>query len=90
MEYVKKGEKDDAVLLQAPDGRKAWFAFLEMAVVNGREYAALLEQGDDCPTVLRLLEAENGQPERYETVDDPAAFEAACEALEALLDDGEA
>ena len=87
MEYVKRGEKDGELLLAAPDGRQAYFTFLELAVVNGREYAALLEQGDDRFTVLRFSEAENGRPERYETVDDPAEFDAACAALEALLSD---
>ena len=63
MEYIKKGEKDGDLLLAAPDGRQAYFTFLEMAVVNGREYAALLEQGDDRFTVLRFTEAGQGRPD---------------------------
>lgn len=90
MEYVKKGEKDGEILLAAPDGRQAWFTFLEMAAVDGREYAALLEEGDDRFTVLGFAEAENGAPERYFTEDDPARFGAACAALEALLEADEA
>ena len=85
MEYIKKGEKDGDLLLAAPDGRSAYFTFLELAVVNGREYAALLEQGDDLVSVLRFTEAKNGEPEKYETVEDQAEFNAACAALEALL-----
>ena len=85
MEYIKIGEKDGEVLHAAPDGRRAYFTFLEMAVVNGREYAALLERGDDCFSVLRFSEAENGKPERYAEVENEAEFSAACAALEALL-----
>ena len=85
MEYLKKGEKDDRILLEAPDGSRAWFTFLEMAVAGGREYAALLDAADEV-TVLRFYEAAGGRGERFETEEDPAAFDAACEALEALLD----
>lgn len=85
MEYVKKSERDGDLLLAAPDGRQAWFTFLELAAVNGREYAALLEQGDDQFVVLRFTEGAPGRPEKYEAVDDPAEFSAACAALETLL-----
>ena len=86
MNYVKKGEKGDLLLLEAPDGRSAYFEFLEMAVVDGVEYAALLEEGDDEPTVLRFLEAMPGRPEQYAEIEDETAFEAACGALFGLLD----
>ena len=84
MEFIKKGERDESVLLEVPDGSRGWFGFLEMAAVGGREYAALTDQAGEI-TVLRFYEAAGGRPERYETEEDPAAFDAACAALEALL-----
>ena len=86
MEFFKKGERDDRILLEAPDGSRGWFTFLELAAVNGREYAALADEGDEI-SVLRFYEAADGKPERFETEDDPAAFDAACAALEALLNE---
>ncbi len=86
MEFVKKGERDDRILLQAPDGSRGWFTFLELAAVDGREYAALTDDAGEV-TVLRFYEAAADGTERYETEEDPAAFEAACAALEALLNE---
>lgn len=79
-EYIKVGERDGEIVLQAPDGARASFEFLELANVNGREYAALLERGDDAATILRFLE--DGERERYALIEDDAEFEAAAAALE--------
>lgn len=86
MVFQKTEEKGELFRLVSPDGRSAWFEFLEMAVVDGAEYAALLETGDDAPVVLRLCEDPAGGAERYETVEDEALFERVSGVLYALLE----
>ena len=79
------GKKDD--LIRLSDGKNsAWFEFLEMAVVNGAEYAALLEQGGDDPVILQMCEDGDGN-EYFLTVDDDATFAKALAALEAAMED---
>ena len=83
MEFRKVGERDGLLLLADEAGNHAAFDFLEMAVVNGREYAALLQQGETEPTVLRLRET--GGEEIYAVIEDDAEFDAALDALDAAL-----
>lgn len=87
MEFIKTGEKEDMIRLS--DGKNsAWFEFMEMAVVDGSEYAALLQQGDDEPVILRLSEDADGR-EKYLTVDDDALFDKVLAALEENMEDDE-
>ncbi len=86
MEFVKTGEKDDMIRLS--DGKNsAWFEFIESAAVNGKEYAALLQQGDDSPLILQIGDISEDGKERYFSVDDDAEFEKACSALEKAMED---
>ena len=85
MEYIKTGEADGYIILRSQTGETAAFEFLEMTVVNGREYAALLQRGDTLLTVLRLLE--DGEQERYGEISDDAEFEAALSAFADLFED---
>lgn len=79
MEFVKIKEKDDSFILADKDGNTASFEFIDMAVVNGEEYAVLLQTGDDMVTILRFLEkAEDGR-EHYYTVDDDDVFNTVLE-----------
>lgn len=88
MEFVKTGEKEDMVRLS--DGKNsAWFDFMEMAVVDGDEYVALIQQGDTEPVILRLCEEAADGKERYFTVDDDALFERVLSVLEANMEDDE-
>lgn len=85
MELKKTGAKDD--LIRLSDGKNsAWFEFLEMTVVDGCEYAALLEQGEDAPLILRLCEDDSGS-ETYYTVDDDDTFDKVLDALEKAMDE---
>lgn len=85
MEFVKTGEKEDMIRLS--DGKNsAWFEFAAAAVVDGCEYAALVQQGDDEPVILRIDEDADGK-ERYGTVDDDALFDRVLEALEKSMEE---
>lgn len=84
VEFVKTGEKEDMIRLS--DGKNsAWFEFVEMTVVDGDEFVALVEQGEDEPVILRLCE-DDGK-EKYYTVDDDALFDRVLAALEENMDD---
>ena len=85
MVFRKAEEKGELFSLVSPDGSRAWFEFLEMAVVDGVEYAALLEAGDDAPVVLRMTEDPSGGAEQYETVEDEALFGRVSGILFAML-----
>ena len=85
MEFIKSGERDGLLLLRSETGETAAFEFLDMAVVNGREYAALLQQGEAEITVLRLLE--DGARERYAVTADDEEFAAAVQAFARSLEE---
>lgn len=85
MELIKVAEKDDMICLS--DGKnRGWFEFMEMCVVDGKEYAALLQQGDDSPLIMQLCENRNGK-ECYLSVEDDQTFEKVCKVLEASLEE---
>ena len=84
MIFRKEGEKDGDLILRNADGQTAVFAFLELVVVDGREYAALLQRGDTEITVLRLLD--DRKQETYAMIEDDDEFEAVLAALEAVFD----
>ncbi len=83
MIFTVKGERDGDLILADAAGETAVFEFLEMAVVDGREYAALLQRGETEVTLLRLLE--DGGKERYEVIEDDAEFSAVLAAFDALF-----
>ena len=74
MELVKTGDADGLMILADGAGNTAAFEFLEMYVLDGAEYAVLLQNGDDMVTILRLEETDGGG-ERYYTVEDDDVFE---------------
>ena len=75
MELVKIRDMDGMMILADEEGNMAAFEFLELYVRDGREYAVLLQSGDDMVTILRFQEAAPGGKERYYTVEDDAVFE---------------
>ena len=74
MTFVKTGEKDGYILLSDSNGNSAYFEFLEMAVLNGKEYAALVETENDDLIILSFSEDSCGT-ERYTVIDDDDEFE---------------
>lgn len=73
MEYINKGKNGEIIL---SDGKnEAMFEFLEMYVLDGEEYAVLLEYGDDCVTLMKFFEADGKNPERYCPIEDDEIFE---------------
>lgn len=73
MDYVNKGKNGDIILT---DGKnEGSFEFLEMLVLEGEEYAVLLEDGDDMITVMKFTEANGKTPEIYSEIEDDEIFE---------------
>lgn len=86
MDFLKTGEKDD--MLRLSDGKNsAWFAILELTALDGREYAALLQQDDDEPLILEVCEPLADGREVFRTVDDDDVFDRVCDALEDALNE---
>ena len=76
MELVKVRDADGLTVLSDGAGHTAEFEFLEMYVRDGREYAVLLQKGDDMVTILRFEENGADGKERYYTIEDDALFDA--------------
>lgn len=73
MEYINKG-KDGEIILT--DGKnEAVFEFVEMYVLNGQEYAVLLEAGDDMITIMKFTESDGKNPEKYSEIEEDDIFE---------------
>ena len=73
MEYTNKGKNGEIILT---DGKsEAEFEFLEMYVLDGKEYAVLLETGDDMITIMRFQESDGKAPEKYYEIEDEDIFE---------------
>lgn len=73
MEYINKG-KDGEIILS--DGKNdAAFEFIDMYVLDGQEYAVLLELYDDMITIMKFTEATDGNPEKYSEIEDDEIFE---------------
>ncbi len=73
MEYINKGKNGEIILT---DGKnEAAFDFLEMYVLNGQEYAVLLELGDDMITIMKFTESDGNSPEKYSEIEDDVIFE---------------
>ena len=73
MEYINKG-KDGNIILS--DGKnEATFEFIEMYVLDGEEYAVLLEEGDDMITIMKFTEASGKSPEKYSEIEDDEIFD---------------
>lgn len=80
MEYINKGKNGEIIL---GDGKnEAVFEFLEMYVLDGEEYAVLLEDGDDCVTLMKFFESDGKNPERYCPIEDDEVFERLLEMYE--------
>ncbi len=73
-ELTKAAEKDDRILLRAPDGGQGWFTFIDMISHGGRDYAALADEHEDL-CIMELLEGGPGQPERYREIESDALFD---------------
>ena len=88
MEFIKTGEKED--LIRLSDGKdSAWFEFIEMTAHNGFEYAAILQQGEDEPVIMRFDENGEDGKEHYYTIDDDSEFNAVLEKLNEITDSDE-
>ena len=86
MDFTKCADKDGMLILSDGKGGKAAFDFLEMAVVDGNEYAALLQEGDNEVILLAMNENKNGK-EVYSTIEDDDLFEKVTAAFEALFEE---
>ena len=72
MDYVNKGKNGEVILT---DGKnEAEFEFLEMYVLDGQEYAVLLEEGDDMITIMKFTESDGKKPEIYSEIEDEDHF----------------
>ena len=73
MDYVNKGKNGEIIL---SDGKnEAVFEFLEMYVLDGQEYAVLLENGDDMVTIMKFTESDGKSPEIYSEIVDDEIFD---------------
>lgn len=73
MDYVNKGKNGEVILT---DGKnEAEFEFLEMYVLDGHEYAVLLQEGDDMITIMKFTESDGKKPEIYSEIEDEDVFE---------------
>ncbi len=73
MDYINKGKNGEIIL---SDGKnEAEFEFLEMYVLDGEEYAVLLENGDDMVTIMKFTEAKGKNPEIYSEIEDDEIFD---------------
>lgn len=73
MDYKNKGKNGEIIL---SDGRnEAEFEFLEMYVLDGQEYAVLLQAGDDMITIMKFTEADGKNPEIYSEIEDDEIFD---------------
>ncbi len=86
MDFIKVGEKDGNILLADQDGNRAVFEFLEMTVIDQREYAALLQLDDDSVVLLQFTEGANGK-EVYSSIDDDELFDRVAAAFEEIFDE---
>ncbi len=86
MDFIKVGEKDGNILLADQDGNRAVFEFLEMTVIDQREYAALLQLDDDSVVLLQFTEGANGK-EVYSSIDDDELFDRVATAFEKIFDE---
>ena len=72
-EYINKGKNGEILL---SDGKnEAEFEFLEMYVLDGNEYAVLLEKGDDMITIMKFCEGDGKNPEVYSEREDDDIFD---------------
>ncbi len=84
MDFVNKGKNGEIIL---SDGKnEAEFEFLEMYVLDGQEYAVLLEEGDDMVTIMKFTESDGKSPEIYSEIEDDAVFD---KILSMYEDDGD-
>ena len=73
MDYKNKGKNGEIIL---SDGKnEAEFEFLEMYVVDGQDYAVLLQAGDDMVTIMKFTEADGKSPEIYSEIEDDEIFD---------------
>ena len=85
MEYINKGKNGEIILTDGEN--EAEFEFLEMYVLDGQEYAVLLETGDDMITIMKFTEAQGKNPEKYSEIDDDAIFDKILSMYEEDYDD---
>ncbi len=86
MMYIKTGEKDGFLILNDEHGNRAYFEFMEMAVVNGREYAALVETATDDLIILEFHESKDGN-ESYTVIEDDNEFEQVAAVFETMFNE---
>lgn len=86
MTFIKSGDSDGLIILSDNNNNKALFDFLEMTVVDGVEYAALLEVETDEVVLLAFEESVDGR-DKYITIDDDVLFDKVVAAFEPLFAD---
>ncbi|MBR6780426.1 MAG: DUF1292 domain-containing protein [Clostridia bacterium] len=86
MEYIKIADHDGLIVLRDHKGNKASFDFLEMAVVDSREYAALLEVETNEVVILEIAEDKDGI-EKYRMIESDETFNRVVTVFESLFDE---
>ena len=81
MELIKIKDADGTMILADADGNSAEFEFIDMRVLDGTEYAVLLQTGDDMVLPMRFEEKGRDGKEHYYTIDDDYIFERVYEAF---------
>ncbi len=85
MDYINKGKNGDIIL---SDGiNEAVFEFLEMYVVDGGEYAVLLQEGENQVTLMKFTESDGRNPEVFSEIEDDIIFEKVYALYEADNED---
>lgn len=82
----KVGEKDGLILLADEEGNRAQFDFLEMTVVDGGEYAALL-QCDTQDIILLCMSEDAAGKESYATIENDLLFDRVLKAFEEIFEE---
>lgn len=84
MEYINKGKNGEIIL--SYKNEEIHCEFLEMYVVDGEEYAVLLEDGSEEVLLMRFKEGDGKNPESFSEIEDDTVFEKVWNLFEA---DGE-
>lgn len=80
MEYVNKGKNGEIILSYGNE--EIHCEFLEMYVVDGEEYAVLLEDGSEEVLLMKFKEGDGKNPESFSEIEDDKLFSKVWELFE--------
>ena len=85
MEYINKGKNGEIILAYGKE--EIHCEFLEMYVVDGEEYAVLLEDGSEEVLLMKFKEGDGKNPECFSEIEDDTLFEKVWQLFEADCED---